>query len=100
MLQVLTFTFLVVTCPTMLTISHDDDHFARSLCVQVMLQVLTFAFLVVICSTVLMVPVMLYVFRLDELGWRWQHAALFSSMVASTDAVTVSAILHSGERNI
>lgn len=65
-----------------------------------MLQVLTFAFLVVICSTVLMVPVMLYVFRLDELGWRWQHAALFSSMVASTDAVTVSAILHSGERNV
>lgn len=32
----------------------------------------------------------------QDLGWRWQHAALFSSMVASTDAVAVSAILHSG----
>lgn len=62
---------------------------------KVMLQVLTFAFLVVIASTVLMVPVLLYVFRLTDLGWHWQHAALFSSMVASTDAVAVSAILHS-----
>ena len=35
-------------------------------------------------------------FMAQDLGWRWQHAALFSSMVASTDAVAVSAILHSG----
>lgn len=33
---------------------------------------------------------------MQDLGWHWQHAALFASMVASTDAVAVSAILHSG----
>ena len=61
-----------------------------------MLQVLTYAFLVVVSNVAIMVPVLLYAFNLQELGWKWQHAALFTSMVASTDAVAVSAILQSG----
>lgn len=76
-----------------------DRHSADCSCpggVQVMLQVLTYAFLVVVSNVAIMVPVLLYAFKLQELGWKWQHAALFTSMVASTDAVAVSAILQSG----
>lgn len=65
-----------------------------------MIPVLTYAFLVVLSSTLMMIPVMLYALDLRSLGWRWQHAAVFTSMISSTDAVAVSAILHSGEASI
>lgn len=58
--------------------------------------VICFAFLIVIASTAMFVPVLLYVFNLKSMGWSWEHAALFSAMIASTDAVAVSAILKKG----
>ncbi|KAL3155128.1 Son of sevenless 1, variant 2 [Trebouxia sp. C0009 RCD-2024] len=58
--------------------------------------VLVFAFLIVIASTALMTPILLYVFNLRSVGWLWQHAALFSAMIAPTDAVSVSSILKKG----
>ena len=59
--------------------------------------VLVFAFLIVIASTALMTPILLYVFDLRSVGWMWQHAALFSAMIAPTDAVSVSSILKKGK---
>lgn len=58
--------------------------------------VLVFAFLIVIASTALMTPILLYAFDLRNAGWMWQHAALFSAMIAPTDAVSVSSILKKG----
>lgn len=67
------------------------------LCVlQMIYHVLVFAFLIVIASTALMTPILLYVFNLRNSGWMWQHAALFSAMIAPTDAVSVSSILKKG----
>ena len=57
---------------------------------------LVFAFLVFFGCTALMVPVLLYGLRLSGSGWHWQHAALFTSMVAGTDAVAVAAIISKG----
>lgn len=59
-------------------------------------QIMVLAFLCVIINTVLLTPVLLYGFNLHSDGWAWQHAVLFSAMVASTDAVSVTAVLHSG----
>ena len=63
---------------------------------QMLYHVLVFAFLIVIASTALMTPILLYVFDLRNSGWSWQHAALFSAMIAPTDAVSVSSILKKG----
>ncbi|EIE21844.1 hypothetical protein COCSUDRAFT_56295 [Coccomyxa subellipsoidea C-169] len=63
---------------------------------KMIVHVISFAFLVVIASTAMFVPILLYVLGLKDLGWTWQHAALFSAMIASTDAVAVSAILKKG----
>lgn len=63
---------------------------------QMLYHVLVFAFLIVIASTALMTPILLYVFDLRNAGWMWQHAALFSAMIAPTDAVSVSSILKKG----
>lgn len=60
---------------------------------QVLLHVMSFAFLVVGISTALTTVVLLYLFNLRERGWQWFHGALFSSMLASTDCVAVSALL-------
>lgn len=57
---------------------------------------LTFAFLIVAASTFLSIPILLWVLRLKEEGWTWVHCALFSAMVASTDAAAVSSNLKSG----
>ena len=57
---------------------------------------LTFAFLIVAASTFLSIPILLWVLRLDQEGWSWVHCALFSAMVASTDAAAVSSNLKSG----
>ncbi|KAK9831565.1 hypothetical protein WJX74_000240 [Apatococcus lobatus] len=58
--------------------------------------IFSYAFLLVIISTLTMIPVMLYIFNLRNLGWMWQDAGLFAAMVASTDAVAVSALLKKG----
>ena len=71
-----------------------------SLGLQLIAHILSFAFIMVIASTALMTPLLLYVLGLKNVGWHWQHAALFSSMVAPTDAVAVSAILKGGERGV
>ncbi len=55
------------------------------------------AFLVVAGSCALMIPVMLYVFQLHSKGWTWQYAALFGSMLASTDAVAIIATMKSSK---
>ena len=51
------------------------------------------AFLVVAGSCAIMIPVMLWVFQLYDKGWTWQYAALFGSMLASTDAVAIIATM-------
>ena len=58
-----------------------------------MLQVIAFAFLVVVASAALSTPLLLVLLGLREMGWRWQHGALFSAMLASTDALAVTAVL-------
>lgn len=63
---------------------------------QMIFHVICFAFLIVMASTAMFVPVLLYVFNLKAMGWTWEHAALFGAMIASTDAVAVSAILKKG----
>ena len=75
-------------------------HIHPSLRLQLIAHILSFAFIMVIASTALMTPLLLYVLGLKDVGWHWQHAALFSSMVAPTDAVAVSAILKGGERRV
>ena len=54
---------------------------------------MTFAVLAVMGMALIMTPLMLYAFDLDSNGWHWSHAALFVCMIASTDAVAVSAVL-------
>ena len=51
------------------------------------------AFLVVAGSCAIMIPVMLWLFQLYDKGWTWQYAALFGSMLASTDAVAIIATM-------
>ena len=69
---------------------------AAGMCMQVFVHVVSFAFLLVLASTALLTPILLFVFRLEDEGWQWPHAALYSIMLASTDAVAVSALLKSG----
>lgn len=64
---------------------------------QVAAPVIILAFLVVAGSCALMIPVMLYVFQLHSKGWTWQYAALFGSMLASTDAVAIIATMKSSK---
>lgn len=63
---------------------------------KVMWHVLVFAFLMVAATLFSMIPYMLYVLGLAKEGWRSVDVALFISMLASTDAVAVTAILRSG----
>jgi NhaP-type Na+/H+ or K+/H+ antiporter len=60
---------------------------------QVAAQAVTFAVLAVVGMAVIMTPLMLYAFDLEASGWHWSHAALFTCMIASTDAVAVTAVL-------
>ena len=62
--------------------------------------VVVFAFLMVMLFTMVMTPILLFVFDLKSAGWHWQHAALFSAMIAPTDAVSVSSILKKGEASV
>ena len=53
----------------------------------------TLAFLVVASTCAVLIPVMLYIFWLKPSGWQWYDAALFGSIIASTDAVAIVAVL-------
>lgn len=64
---------------------------------QVALNVVTLAFLVVASTCGLLIPIMLYVFWLKPSGWQWYDAALFGSIIASTDAVAIVAVLKKSE---
>eukprot|EP00798_Chlamydomonas_sp_ICE-L_P030884 gene30884-35932_t len=46
-------------------------------------------------SIFISIPAMLWMIGLASQGWTWVHVALFSSIVAVTDAVAVAAILKS-----
>lgn len=95
-----------VCCFTCIVLSRPKSYRPRSdrhapltihMCLlQMIYHVLVFAFLIVIASTALMTPILLYAFDLRNAGWMWQHAALFSAMIAPTDAVSVSSILKKG----
>ena len=54
---------------------------------------MTFAVLAVLGMVVIMTPLLIYAFDLSAAGWHWSHAALFVCMIASTDAVAVTAVL-------
>jgi hypothetical protein len=72
---------------------------ARALpCLQVALNVVTLAFLVVASTCAVLIPVMLYIFWLKPSGWQWYDAALFGSIIASTDAVAIVAVLKKSAR--
>lgn len=59
--------------------------------------VMCMAFINVAIATIALVPVLLYGLGLQREGWRPIDVALFGAMIASTDAVAVSAVLKSGE---
>jgi hypothetical protein len=65
---------------------------------QVALNVVTLAFLVVASTCAMLIPVMLYIFWLKPSGWQWYDAALFGSIIASTDAVAIVAVLKKSAR--
>jgi hypothetical protein len=60
---------------------------------QVAVQSVAFAVLAVVGMALMMTPLLLYAFDLQAAGWHWSHAALFTCMIASTDAVAVTAVL-------
>lgn len=57
-----------------------------------------FAFLVVLANTALLAVFLLYGLDLRHSGWKWSHGFLFATMVASTDAVAVTAVLKQGKK--
>ena len=78
--------FYIFLPPLLLDAGARIDYFLFK---RALLQVLTAAFLVVGFTTAAMIPLLLYVLRLSERGWGWQHVALLGSMLASTDAVAI-----------
>ena len=56
-------------------------------------QILTAAFLVVSITCGALIPLLLYGLRLAPAGWQWYHVALLGSMLASTDAVAIVAVM-------
>lgn len=61
-----------------------------------MFPVLIFAFLIVACNTVILACFLLFALRLGQNGWTWNDAFLFSTVIASTDAVAVTAVMKGG----
>ena len=51
------------------------------------------AVVMVILTAIILTPIILFVLRFNSDGWNWVHGALFSSIVAPTDALAVSSIL-------
>jgi NhaP-type Na+/H+ or K+/H+ antiporter len=78
--------FYIFLPPLLLDAGVRIDYFLFK---RALLQVLTAAFLVVGFTTAAMIPLLLYVLRLADRGWGWQHVALLGSMLASTDAVAI-----------
>ena len=78
--------FYIFLPPLLLDAGARIDYFLFK---RALLQVLTAAFLVVGFTTAAMIPLLLYVLRLADRGWGWQHVALLGSMLASTDAVAI-----------
>ena len=58
-----------------------------------MVQILTAAFLVVSITCGALIPLLLYGLQLAPAGWQWYHVALLGSMLASTDAVAIVAVM-------
>ena len=56
---------------------------------------LMLAFVMVILTCLVGTPFILFVLRFAGRGWSWVHAALFTAMVAPTDALSVAAVLKS-----
>lgn len=56
-------------------------------------QILTAAFLVVGFTCGALIPLLLYGLQLVRVGWQWYHVALLGSMLASTDAVAIVAVM-------
>lgn len=75
------------------TASKKEHLVSHIVTAQVALHCISLAFLVVAGSCALLIPVMLYIFQLHTRGWQWPHAALFASMLASTDAVAIVATM-------
>ena len=82
--------FYIFLPPLLLDAGARIDYFLFK---RALLQVLTAAFLVVGFTTAAMIPLLLYVLRLSERGWGWQHVALLGSMLASTDAVAIISVM-------
>lgn len=78
--------FYIFLPPLLLDAGARIDYFLFK---RALLQILTAAFLVVGFTTAAMIPLLLYVLRLADRGWGWQHVALLGSMLASTDAVAI-----------
>ena len=55
------------------------------------IQIVVLAFVVVGGTCGLLIPVILYIFQLHS--WSWPYAALLGSMLASTDAVAIVAVM-------
>lgn len=51
------------------------------------------AVVMVILTTIILTPLILFVLGFNNLGWNWVYGALFSAIIAPTDALAVSAIL-------
>lgn len=66
---------------------------------QVYVKILVFAFVVVAANTVILAAFMLYGLNLKD-TWTWTDAFLFATMIASTDAVAVTAIMKQGMTKI
>ncbi|PRW44236.1 Sodium hydrogen exchanger 7 [Chlorella sorokiniana] len=82
--------FFAFLPPLLLDSALSIDYFLFK---KVAVQVMFFAFLVVLLSALITTPVLLYGLGLAARGWRWQHGALFSAMLASTDALAITAVL-------
>lgn len=51
------------------------------------------AFVMVVLSTIALTPFILFVLGFINRGWSWVHGAIFSAIIAPTDALAVAAIL-------
>ena len=62
--------------------------------------VLFMAIIMVLASALLLIPFMLYALGMENSGWNAIYVALFGTMIGSTDAASVIAILKSGDHHI
>jgi hypothetical protein len=79
------------------SLSHPADTPPPPYCVlQLWIPIVMLAFGLVFLSALLLTVLILYVMDFRSKGWAWVHGALFSAMIASTDAISVPAMLRSG----